>query len=245
MQRIVVVNAKGGSGKTTVATNLAACYAMRELTPALMDLDRQGSSVRWLRKRTEEQPPIHAIDGHDVPSGVTRSFALRVPAHVQRLVVDTPAALERDALMDAVRDAHRVIIPVLPSDIDIHAATRCVSDLLLGAKIRTAENRIAVVANRVKRNTVVFRALMRFLDRLDIPVVAVLRDSQNYIRAAESGVGLHEARGAQLRSDLQQWEPLVDWLETGHVPARGSLWQDRSNGDRACPPPAATVTVDA
>jgi chromosome partitioning protein len=226
MQRIVVVNAKGGSGKTTIATNLAAYYASHGLSPALMDLDRQGSTVRWLRKRADEQPSIHAIDGHDIPPGVTRSFALRVPAHVKRLVVDTPAALERDALAEAVRDAQRIVIPVLPSDIDIHAATRCVSDLLLGARIRTSENRIAVVANRVKRNTVVFRALMRFLDRLDIPVVAILRDSQNYIRAAESGAGLHETRGAQLRPDLKQWEPLIDWLETGRVPARGALWQD-------------------
>jgi chromosome partitioning protein len=103
-------------------------------------------------------------------------------------------------------------VPVLPSDIDIHAAAKCISDLLLTAKIRREEQRIAVIANRVKKNTLVYKALMKFLETLNIPVVATLRDSQNYIRAAEMGVGLFEMKPNQVREDMEQWLPLIGWL---------------------------------
>ncbi len=122
--------------------------------------------------------------------GVTRSFATRVPADTQMVIVDTPAALAKYDFVDMTRGADKILIPVLPSDIDIHAATRCIADLLLIAKIPRNENRLAIIANRVKRNTVVFRSLMRFLDSLDIPVASVLRDSQNYIRSIERGLGV-------------------------------------------------------
>ena len=104
-------------------------------------------------------------------------------------------------------------MPVLPSDIDIHAATRIIADLLLSAKISRSEGRLAVVANRVKPNTVVFRALMRFLDSLEIPVAAVLRDSQNYIRSAECGQGLHELKKVDNAKDIAQWRRLINWCE--------------------------------
>ncbi len=109
------------------------------------------------------------------------------------------------------------MLPVLPSEIDIHAATRCVADLLLKAKIDRDDNRLAVVANRVKRNTLVFRSLMRFLDTLRIPVAAVLRDTQNYVKTAESSLGLHEMKSASVRDDLAQWTALIDWVENGTV----------------------------
>jgi chromosome partitioning protein len=101
---------------------------------------------------------------------------------------------------------------VLPSDIDIHAFSKCIADLLLIAKVRRDENRIGVVANRVKRNTIIYQSLMRFLDTLRIPVVATLRDSQNYVRAAEQGVGLHEMKKYLVEQDLVDWEPLLAWL---------------------------------
>ena len=223
--KIVVLNPKGGSGKTTIATNLAACYAVRGLPPAVIDKDPQASSVRWLSKRRESQPRIHGIAAFKIAVNVTRSFAMRIPADVVRIITDTPAAMSRNALVDITRDVDKILVPVLPSDIDIHAAARCIADLLVAAKIPRHENRLAVVANRVKRNTVMFRSLMRFLDALDIPVVAVLRDSQNYIRASESGQGLHEMRPASLvKADLVQWEHLYAWLEEGRVPAADALW---------------------
>lgn len=225
-RKVLVLNPKGGSGKTTLATNLAAYYTTRALQPALLDLDSQGSSTRWLGKRGEDAPRIHALKGFDLPANVTRSFALQPPTDTRRLVVDTAAGLAKDELRDVTRDADRILIPVLPSDIDIHAATRCVADLLLNARIPRTDNRIAVVANRVKRNTLVFRALMRFLTTLQIPVVGVLRDSQNYVRAFEAGQGIHELRGGTRDQDIAQWTSLLDWLEQGRVPAAGALWLD-------------------
>ena len=218
MQKIVILNPKGGSGKSTIATNLASYFAVQGLNPTLMDLDAQGSSMCWLKKRTMEQPAIHGIAGFERNARVTRSFATRVPPEAQRLVIDTPAALEPQRLPDITRNATAVLVPVLPSHIDIHAATKCISDLLLIAKIHRNEHRIAIIANRVKKNTLVYASLLQFLDTLRIPVVATLRDSQNYIRTAESGAGLFEMKPYAVREDLDQWLPLLGWLSRRTVP---------------------------
>lgn len=212
-QRIVVLNTKGGSGKTTIATNLAAYYAAAGRQVALMDLDPQGSSMRWLKQRPPEAPVIHGIAGFERRINVTRSFALRSPPGTEQVVVDTPAALPATQMPETVRDASAIIVPVLPSDIDIHAASRCIADLLLVAKVHRSERRLVIVANRARRYTKAFQSLMRFLESLRIPVAAVLRDSQAYIRSAETGLGLHEMKGALLQEDLDSWQPLLEWLE--------------------------------
>jgi chromosome partitioning protein len=213
MQRIVVLNPKGGSGKTTLAINLAAFFASRGDSTLLIDRDPQGSATRWLRKRKPPQAAINGIATFEHDSRTTRSWQMRVPEGTQKVIVDSPAAVEARLLPELTRDASKVIVPVLPSDIDIHAASRCIADLLLVAKIKRVENRIGVVANRVKKNTLMFQSLMRFLEKLEIPVVATVRDSQNYVRGAELGVGIHEMKPYQVREDLSQWETLLDWLE--------------------------------
>jgi chromosome partitioning protein len=213
MQKIVVLNSKGGSGKTTVATNLAAYYASRGLKVSLMDMDAQGSSIRWLKARDRHLPPIHAIAAYEKPMGVTRSFALRTPPGTERLIVDTPAALPAVQLPEIVRDASAIVVPVLPSEIDIHAASRCIADLLLVAKVHRSERRLVIVANRARRYTKAFSSLMKFLQSLRIPVGAVLRDSQAYVRSAETGMGLHEMKGSLLQEDIATFRPLLDWLD--------------------------------
>jgi chromosome partitioning protein len=110
------------------------------------------------------------------------------------------------------RDADKVLVPVLPSDIDIHTCSRCIRDLLLVGKIRREDDRIGVIANRVRRNTLTYQSLIRFLHTLGIPIVATIRDSQNYVRAAELGVGVHEMKSYVAHDDVEQWLPLVDWL---------------------------------
>ncbi len=212
MQKIIVLNPKGGSGKTTLAINLASYFAVQGLKPTLMDMDVQGSCTRWLSKRGMEHIPIHGIAAFERNSRVTRSFALRIPQECQRVVVDTPAALDPQRMPDMTRDVQAILVPVLPSDIDIHAAAKCITDLLLVAKVPREEQRIGVIANRVKKNTVMYRALMRFLGTLDIPILTTLRDSQNYVRAAESGIGIFEMKPYQVREDLEQWLPLLGWL---------------------------------
>src|SRR6188768_4403327 len=213
MQRIVVLNPKGGSGKTTLAINLAAFFAVRGDATLLIDRDPQGSATRWLRKRKAPQPAITGIATFEHDARTTRSWQMRVPDGTEKIIVDSPAAVEARAMPELTRDAQKVIVPVLPSDIDIHAASRCIADLLLVAKIKRVENRIGVVANRVRKNTLMFQALMRFLEKLDIPVIATIRDSQNYVRAAEQGVGIHEMKPYTVKEDLAQWESLLAWIE--------------------------------
>jgi len=212
MQKIVLLNGKGGSGKTTLASNLAAYFAVQGCKPTLMDMDAQGSSTRWLSKRGMERAPIHGIAAFERNSRVTRSFALRIPQGCERVIVDTPAALDPQRMPEITRDADAILVPVLPSDIDIHAAAKCITDLLLVAKIPRQSQRIGVIANRVKKNTVMYRALMRFLGTLEIPILTTLRDSQNYVRAAESGVGIFEMKPHLVREDIDQWLPLIGWL---------------------------------
>ena len=214
IQRIVILNPKGGSGKTTIAINLASYFASRQQKPVLMDFDPQGSSLRWVRKRQPTQPPIQAIAAFERDTRTTRAFQLRLPENCTHVIVDTPAAVEARQLPEVTRDAHKILVPVLPSDIDIHTCSRTIRDLLLVAKIRREDDRIGVIANRIKRNTLTYQALIRFLQSLGIPIVATIRDSMNYVRAAEQGVGVHEMKSYLAREDVEQWRPLVAWLES-------------------------------
>jgi chromosome partitioning protein len=213
MQRILVLNPKGGSGKTTVATNLASYYASRGDRPLLSDNDPQGSSARWLKKRKPEQPFIHGLAAFERNARMTRAWQLRVPPDATHVIVDTPAAILAQDMPEITKNADAILVPVVPSDIDIHTCSKCIADLLLIAKVRRDENRIGVIANRVRRNTLIYQALMRFLETLRIPVVATLRDSQNYVRAAEQGVGLHEMKRQLVEQDLEDWQPLLAWLQ--------------------------------
>src|SRR5580704_17101749 len=212
MQRILVLNPKGGSGKTTIATNLASYFASQGDRPLLSDNDPQGSSTRWLKKRKAEQAFIHGIAAFERNARMTRAFQMRIPSDAVHVVVDNPAAVTAHDMPEFTNSADVIIVPVLPSVIDIHACSKCIADLLLIAKVRRDENRIGVVANRGKRNTVIYQSLMRFLETLRIPVVATLRDSQNYVRAAEQGLGLHEMKRNLVEQDLADWQPMLAWL---------------------------------
>lgn len=223
MQRIVVLNPKGGSGKTTIAVNLAGYYASQQQRPVLMDYDPQGSSGRWVSRRDPARPRVHLISAHERDARVTRSFQLRPPPEATHVIVDTPAAVTGQSMFELTRQADKILVPVLPSDIDIHACSRCIRDLLLVAKIKRDDNRLGVIANRVKVNTLVYQSLLRFLESLGIPIVATLRDSQNYIRAAESGLGIHEMKQPQVYEDRRAWEPLTAWLESTDSAPRQSV----------------------
>jgi len=214
MRKIVVINTKGGCGKSTVATNLAAYHAFAGFHTTLMDYDPQGSSMRWLSKRDETRPRVNGVSACERSARVTRSWQLRVPMQTERLIVDTPAGLEPQRLMEITRGAHAIVVPVLPSDIDIHAASRCIADLLLVARIDRRDERIAVIANRAKKNTNVYRALTRFLHSLDIAFVTSLRDAQNYINCSDQGIGIHELNDNRAIRDRRDWQPLLDWIES-------------------------------
>lgn len=216
--KVVILNPKGGCGKSTLATNIATCYAGRGAAPALMDYDPQGSSMAWLGRRPGALPPIHGIAAYKKNMNATRSWQLRVPNETLNIIIDSPAGISHDELRELTRDSSSILVPVLPSLMDIHAASRCIADLLLVAKVNRNERKLAVVANRTRKRTKSFAKLMRFLDSLGIPIIAVLRDSQNFVHAAESGIGLHEMQPSRVRQDVAELDRIVNWLDG---------WQER------------------
>ncbi len=217
LNKIVVLNPKGGCGKSTLVTNIAVCYANRGLVPAVMDHDRQGSTMAWLARRSSDLPEIHGIAAYKKSMQATRSWQLRVPSDTVKLIIDSPAAVSHDDLRELTRDSSSILVPVLPSPMDIHAASRCIADLLIVAKVNRNERKLAVVANRTRKNTKSFANLMRFLDSMGIPIIAVLRDSQNFVTAAEDGIGVHEMRSSRTQPDIEQIDRIVNWLDGWHI----------------------------
>jgi len=213
IRRIVVLNPKGGSGKTTLAFNLAGYLACTGRQVALIDMDRQGSSTRWLQNRPSEYSRIHGISVIYSNPDMNGDQCITVPQDIDYVVVDAPGALPAHQLADYTCGAHAIIVPVLPSDLDIHAASRLVSDLLLVAQVSRRNGRLGVIANRVNERTLAYQQLRKFLHRLTITVVAVLRDSQNYTRAASSGLCIHEMPASRAGKDIDQWRNITQWLE--------------------------------
>ena len=214
LNRVVILNPKGGCGKSTLATNIAASYAQSGPVPAIMDYDPQGSTIAWLDRRPGDLPDIHGIAAYKKTMQATRSWQLRVPNETKTLIIDSPASIGHDDLRELTRDSTSILVPVLPSSMDIHAASRCIADLLLVAKVDRRDRKLAVVANRTRKNTKSFAKLMRFLDSLGIPIIAVLRDSQNFVHAAEQGLGVCEMAQSRVRQDTDQIDRIVTWLDS-------------------------------
>jgi chromosome partitioning protein len=213
LRKIVVLNPKGGSGKSTVATNLAGCIASSGHPIALMDYDPQGSAMRWLQNRSPGQAEIHGIAAYQKDNSMTRSWQLRVPDGIRHIVIDTPAALQVQDISEFTRGAHAILVPVLPSDVDIHAASRLIANMLIVAKVSRRMGRLGVIANRVRENTLGYRKLRNFLERLSISVVGELRDSQNYIHAADQGLSVREMPKSRTQKDQDSWNSIIAWLE--------------------------------
>ena len=215
LQRILVTNAKGGCGKTTITTNIASHYAHRGKTVRLFDHDSQGSSLAWINRRPAELAIITGVDASkNSDHRLTRSWQLRVPPETDVAIVDSPAGTDINELGTLFQQNDSVLIPVLPSPIDIHATAHFIKALLTTGRVRTKMIRVAVVANRVRKNTLMYHSLERFLFSLNIPFIASLRDTQLYARAIELGIGVTEISGARNKIDREQWAPIVRWLDT-------------------------------
>lgn len=226
MRKIMLLNAKGGCGKSTLATNLASYYAAQGKAVVIADFDRQGSSMEWVETRPQDRPPIRGIAAWREP--------LRVPRTTDYVIMDVPAGAHGSDLAALVRRAQTVIVPVLPSPTDIRAGAHFIHEMLLVGKIARDETRVAVVANRVRENssiqhgmesvlnslhinystlnTQIYRNLERFLARLKIPFVTTLRESQNYLVADARGLGIFDLTHSQVARDIEQWQPLLKWL---------------------------------
>ncbi|MEH6449346.1 MAG: ParA family protein [Oleispira sp.] len=211
--RVLVANAKGGCGKTTMATNLASYFATQGEQTAIVDYDPQGSSIDWLSARDPHLAKIIGVAAfkHQAPSS-TRTYSLRVPPTTSRIVLDTPAGLSGHILSDMIQASDFIVIPVIPSAIDIRAATGFIRDVLLSRAYRSNKKAIAVVANRVKKNTLIYQKLERFLNSLNIPFITSFRDTQHYVRASEHGLGLADFDQRDNKDKLE-WQPMLEWIE--------------------------------
>lgn len=212
--RIMIANAKGGCGKTTMATNLASFMSKAGNKTVLIDYDPQGSSMDWLQARDLHLPNITGVPAYinQNAAGVTKSWNLRVPVDTSRVILDTPAGLAGNVLSDLIQQSDIVIIPVIPSAIDIRAATGFIRDVLLCRAFRLNPKPIAVIANRVRKNTLIYGKLERFLKSLNIPFVAAFRDTQFYVRASEHGLGLVDFDQIDPK-DKKEWQALIKWVD--------------------------------
>lgn len=206
MRSILIANPKGGSGKSTLATNLAGYFAQNGQRVLLGDTDRQQSARDWLRLRPDILPPIRSWEIED-------GKPARPPKGTSHAVLDTPAGLGGKALDRVLKVASRVIVPVQPSLFDMRA-TRPFLDALLEEKaVRKAQTFVAVVGMRVDARTRAAGELERFLSEYELPVLAYLRDTQLYVHAAGYGLTLFDLSTSRAGKDLEQWQPIIDWVE--------------------------------
>lgn len=210
MRSILIVNPKGGSGKTTISTNLASYYAVWKVPTALVDLDPQQSSMGWLSSRPEEADKIHGFNG--------LAGHITLDDDIKRVIYDAPARTDNNKVARLVKLTDAVIIPVLPSAIDMRAVAGFVVDLLRKIRSSNPDVLIGLVANRSHTNYKSYKVLVEFLKKLDIPVITSLRDSQNYIRSADQGIGIFEMAPSEVEVEIEQWRPLINWVEGKHKP---------------------------
>lgn len=213
----MTLNSKGGSGKTTLATNLAGYYASQNLPTVIKDYDPQGSSSEWLKHRPYSRAHIQGIEAFAANNRATRAWQMRLPADTQRLIIDSPAGVELLKMATVMKTVDRILIPVSPSPIDIRATAIFIRDLYSFIRMYPTAAKIGVVANRVQKNSPSFLAMQRVFTNLDIPFVGVLSQNDRYIQAAEHGVSLLELEGPESATDQQEWTSLLTWLETGSI----------------------------
>jgi chromosome partitioning protein len=231
----LVINPKGGSGKTTIAVNLASYFAANGVSTTVMDFDPQGSTMNWLRLRPAHARRIHGANAAPQKTGL-RTLGMHVPAGTQQLIIDAPAGASGLALQDMLSRAHCILIPVAPSAIDIHATANFIRDLLLTGKIRANNIRLGVVANRVRKTNPVYEPLERFLKALNLPLLARIGDSEVFVASAESGTGIFEMEFAVSASERGQFQPIVEWVDRlPVVPATPAVASAMRSGLRVVP----------
>lgn len=204
MRAVLIANPKGGAGKTTLATNLAGYFANSGKSVTLCDLDRQQSSLRWIAFRAPELPAITGYYGGN-------QIMLNLPKEADWVVVDAPAGLQGYKLSDHIRAVDKVLVPVVPSVFDM-AATE---DFLNAIRndVRGHRTKVGIVAMRVDPRTKAAAMLEEFLRHFDVPIVAYLRNTLNYVNVAAAGATIFDAPKGKHRRDQEQWQSMVKWVQ--------------------------------
>ena len=203
MPVIVVANPKGGVGKSTLSTNIAGYFASRGHTVMLGDADRQQSSRLWLGLRPASARPIATWD-------ISADLIAKPPKGTTHVVLDTPAGLHGWRFNDVMKMADKIIVPLQPSVFDIFA-TRAFLDELAQHK-HADKAQIGLVGMRVDARTIASGKLHEFANSLSVPVLSYLRDTQNYVHLAAHGLTLFDVAPGRVEKDLEQWQPICDWL---------------------------------
>lgn len=213
MQVILVINSKGGSGKTTLTTNLASYFANKGHKTVIMDYDPHGSSLQWLKARPHDLPTIHGANAsQNTKRGQLRSIAMAVPLGTEYLIIDAPPGVEGLMLQEMVNKCNFILTPVASSAIDIHATNDFIKELMLVGGIQYKNIKTGVVANKVRKTIPTYEALQRFLDELKLPFLAKLSDADNYIYAAEQGLGVFDMNENHTDKQRKEIQPIIDWI---------------------------------
>ncbi len=212
VRRILVMNGKGGCGKTTVATNLAVAFAAAGKRVALVDNDPQGAGAYWAAQRASTLPVVPVIRSWE-RKGTARKLSELAPPTVDFLVVDGHGNDDERELQWLIKQADAVLVPILPSSIDIRIGSRFITQVLTHRHFRAAPKPLGVLANRVQPNADAHTQLKHFLGCLGQPVVATLRDSPVYSEAIGTGQGvvdMIDSRAA--RKETPTWRKVVAWI---------------------------------
>jgi chromosome partitioning protein len=207
MLKILVANSKGGCGKSTIATNLAAYFAQDGKNTVLVDTDRQGSSQHWCEKRAGYANPVLPI------SGTRADWRTHIPKGTQRIVIDAPAAIrpqDVDAFLD---DIDALIIPVLPSRFDLEASAAFIAGIAQLGRIKRGKVAVGLVANRLKPWTTASQLAIEEIKALPFPLVAQIRDSQGYVLMSGLGKSIFDYSSEAIRSHQHDWDKLLRWLK--------------------------------
>jgi chromosome partitioning protein len=213
MHTTLVVNAKGGVGKTTVTTNLASYFASQGVATTIADFDPQGSSLNWLKHRPASVGKIAGADlsqRHGIGLATVRR---EIPRDTRALILDAPAGPSRLMLQDLLGRCQSILIPVAPSAIDIHATANFIKELLLVGHVRLRNIRVAVLANRVRSSRPVFEPLERFVASLEMTFAGRLTDSDVYVDAAEAGLGVFDMPSEKSGTEQREFLPIAQWVQ--------------------------------
>lgn len=208
MKTVLVASSKGGVGKTTIATHLAAHAALSGQRTVLVDADPQGSSTRWAERRAGLDSAVLPVDG----SRRRKTAFKSIPPDTTRVIVDGPAGAMRAELDTWLEHADAVVVPVLPSTLDIDATVGFLNDLAQHPRVRRGALRVGLVGNRLRPWTNASQQAVELLQQWPYPVVAQLRDSQAYVVLVGLGRSLFDYQSQQVREHQQDWQPLLRWL---------------------------------